>query len=153
TCTPGAVAEKRHGKPGGDGSCWAFRMPVRYGERLADAGFGVLSLANNHILDFGAPGRARSREVLDQLGIAYSGPVGTVAHRVVRGRKVDVIAFAPHEGSNDLDDLEAARALVAASARSASVVVVSFHGGAEGVDHQHVPPGRETFYGENRGAV
>ncbi len=31
--------------------------------------------------------------------------------------------------------------------------MVSFHGGAEGIDHQHVPPGRETFYGENRGAV
>jgi len=30
-------------------------------------------------------------------------------------------------------------------------VVVSFHGGAEGADRQHVPPGREEFLGEDRG--
>src|SRR5262249_46237695 len=41
TCTPGAVAEKQHGKPGGDGSCWAFRMPARYGRGLRrDGGEG-----------------------------------------------------------------------------------------------------------------
>jgi hypothetical protein len=153
TCTAGAIAEKRRGRPGGDGSCWAFRVPTRYGKLLADAGFGVLSLANNHIQDFGERGLKSTREVLDQLGIVYSGPVGFVAHRTVHGVKVDVIAFAPYAGLNDLDDSTAARTLVAASARTADVVVVSFHGGAEGLEHQHVPPGRETFYGENRGAV
>jgi poly-gamma-glutamate capsule biosynthesis protein CapA/YwtB (metallophosphatase superfamily) len=153
TCTAGAIAEKRRGRPGGDGSCWAFRVPARYGKLLADAGFGVLSLANNHIEDFGERGLTSTREVLDRLGVAYSGPAGTVAHRDVRGIKVDVIAFAPYAGLNDLDDLDAARALVAASARAADVVVVSFHGGAEGIEHQHVPLGRETFYGENRGQV
>jgi hypothetical protein len=153
TCTPGGIAEKRRGRPGGDGSCWAFRVPTRYGKLLADAGFRVLSLANNHITDFGERGLASTREVLDGLGIAYSGPAATVAHRDVRGVKVDVIAFAPYAGLNDPDDLDAARALVGASGRTADLVVVSFHGGAEGVEHQHVPPGRETFYGENRGAV
>jgi hypothetical protein len=153
TCTAGAIAEKRRGLPGGDGSCWAFRVPTRYGKLLAEAGFGVLSLANNHIRDFGERGLPSTREVLDRLGIAYSGPLGTVAHREVRGTKVDVLAFAPYQGLNDLDDFDAARALVAASARTADIVVVSFHGGAEGLEHQHVPPGRETYYGENRGTV
>jgi hypothetical protein len=32
-------------------------------------------------------------------------------------------------------------------------VVVSFHGGGEGADRQHVPPGREEFLGEDRGDV
>jgi hypothetical protein len=153
TCTPGGIAEKARGRPGGDGSCWAFRVPTRYGKLIADAGFGVLSLANNHILDFGERGLASTRDVLDRVGIAYSGPAGTVAHSTAGGVKVAVLAFAPYPGSNPMDDIEVARSLVAASTRAAEIVVVSFHGGAEGVEHQHVPAGRETYYGENRGAV
>ena len=33
------------------------------------------------------------------------------------------------------------------------VVIVSFHGGAEGADFQHVPKAMEIFHGENRGDV
>lgn len=33
------------------------------------------------------------------------------------------------------------------------IVIVSFHGGAEGQDHQHVPRRDEFFIGENRGNV
>ena len=153
TCTPGAIAEKQRGRAGGDGSCWAFRVPTRYGAVLAEAGFGVLSLANNHVMDFGERGLRSTLEVLDRVGIASSGPTGTVAHRSVRGTRVDVIAFAPNAGCNDMNDLDRARALVAASRRDADVVVVSFHGGAEGVEHQHVPPGREMFHGDDRGDV
>jgi poly-gamma-glutamate capsule biosynthesis protein CapA/YwtB (metallophosphatase superfamily) len=153
TCTAGAIAERQHGAGGGGTSCWSFRVPTRYGRLLADAGFDVLSLANNHILDFGEQGRTSTLQTLDRLGIAHSGPVGTVAHLSVRGTKIDVIAFATYETSNDLDDLDAARALVARSASAADVVLVSFHGGAEGLAHQHVHGGLETFHGESRGAV
>ncbi|MDX5321422.1 MAG: CapA family protein, partial [Bacteroidota bacterium] len=31
------------------------------------------------------------------------------------------------------------------------IIIVSFHGGAEGSKHQHVPQGTEYFLGENRG--
>jgi len=151
-CTPAAIAEKNRGRGGGS-SCWAFRMPERYGALLLDAGFDVLSIANNHIDDFGPAGRARTIEVLDKLGIAWSGPSGTVAHMHVRGRAIDVIAFATYEGLNDLDDHVAASALVAKSAKTADIVIVSFHGGAEGVSARHVPDGAETFYGDRRGAV
>ncbi len=44
-----------------------------------------------------------------------------------------------------------ARALVASLAQSHDLVIVSFHGGAEGNKALHVPQGRESFYGENRG--
>lgn len=44
------------------GTCYAFRMPTRYVNRLAQAGFNVVSTANNHILDFGRAGnKAHSR--------------------------------------------------------------------------------------------
>ena len=37
------------------------------------------------------------------------------------------------------------------AAAHAELVVVMFHGGAEGSDRTHVPSGTETFLGENRG--
>jgi poly-gamma-glutamate capsule biosynthesis protein CapA/YwtB (metallophosphatase superfamily) len=149
-CTPGGIAERNRGRPGGS-SCWAFRMPTRYGALLKAAGFGVLGIANNHIDDFGPAGRASTLAELDRLGIGHTGSAGAVARRVVRGRTVEVIAFAPYAGMNDMRDLQRARELVSRS--TADLVVVSFHGGAEGVRAQHVPAGRETYHGEDRGEV
>jgi hypothetical protein len=37
------------------------------------------------------------------------------------------------------------------AARTAQIVIVTFHGGAEGSDRTRVPRGTETFLGENRG--
>ena len=150
TCTPGAIAEKNHGKPGT--TCWAFRMPTRLGAQLRDAGYDVVSIANNHIDDFGAEGRASTITALDALAIAHSGPKGSIAKLDVRGRAVHVIAFAPYASLNDMNDPDAAK-LVAASHAAGAVVVVSFHGGAEGVGAREVPDTRETFWGEDRGAV
>ncbi|MGH9554179.1 MAG: CapA family protein, partial [Terriglobales bacterium] len=51
------------------GRCYAFRVPPRYGGHLKKAGFDVMSLANNHVMDFGLEGRASSAKTLDELGI------------------------------------------------------------------------------------
>ena len=47
--------------------------------------------------------------------------------------------------------LENARKLVIAAKKRADIVIVSFHGGAEGTDQQHVPNHTEIFAGEARG--
>jgi hypothetical protein len=138
----------KNAKPG---RCYAFRVPERYGQHLARAGFDVLSLANNHVGDFGEAGKARTRAVLDALGIRYSGAAGEVALLDVRGRKVALVAFSVSSGTNDLRDVEGAARLVAELRGQADLVLVSFHGGAEGAQYQHVPPGPEAFYGEERG--
>ena len=39
------------------------------------------------------------------------------------------------------------------AAANADVVIVTMHAGAEGADRTHVPPGTETYLGENRGNV
>ncbi|MCI0356830.1 MAG: CapA family protein [Acidobacteria bacterium] len=133
------------------GRCYAFRVPTRYGAHLKKAGFDVMSLANNHAMDFGLDGRASSAKVLDELGIAHSGAPGDVARLTVRSRKVALIAFATYPHSYNLLDLDAARSAVAELAATSDLVVVSFHGGAEGARYQRVPEGAEMFYGENRG--
>jgi hypothetical protein len=133
------------------GRCYAFRMPVRYAERLRGAGFRALSLANNHAGDFGAAGRESTRRALDAAGIAHAGEPGDVARLVVNGLRIALAAFATSEATSDLRDVDGARRLVSELAREADLVLVSFHGGAEGAAYQHVPAGPEEFYGESRG--
>ncbi len=137
--------------PPGKANCYAFRVPTRYGRHLKDAGFDVLSLANNHALDFGVEGRLSSMRVLDGLGIAHSGAVGDIAQLLVKGRRLALIAFSNYDSSYNLNKIEAARAVVAGLAAKNDLIIVSFHGGAEGASRQHVPYGTEIFFGENRG--
>ena len=147
----GGVSAKCRGKA--LGTCYAFRVPTRYGKYLKDAGFTVMGVANNHAMDFGQEGRTSSRTVLDSLGIAHTGEVGDIAHLTVKGRKVAVIAFATYPGAYNLLDLDAALQAIRGARAESDIVIVSFHGGAEGATHQHVPMGDETFLGEDRGDV
>jgi poly-gamma-glutamate capsule biosynthesis protein CapA/YwtB (metallophosphatase superfamily) len=137
--------------PEASSRCYAFRVPTRYGRYLKEAGFDVMSLANNHALDFGAAGRQSSKRVLDSLGIAHSGEVGDIAHLRVKGKQIALIAFTTYDTSYNLNNLEMARQLVRDLATRADLVVVSFHGGGEGAGYQHVPYASELFLGENRG--
>lgn len=133
-------------------SCFTFRVPTRYGKYLKEAGFDVMSLANNHASDFGAEGRQSTRKVLEGLGIAHSGgDLNDIAYLTVEGKKIAVIAFATNAISYNLNDVENAKKAVADVATKADLVIVSFHGGAEGAAAQRVPRGPETFVGEARG--
>ncbi len=133
------------------GRCYAFRVPTRYAKLLAAAGVRVVSVANNHAGDFGEAGRASTRAALEANGIRWAGAPGEIARLDVKGRRVAVVAFSTSAGNPDLRDLPAAAALVKEAREGADLVVVSFHGGAEGADRQHVPPGHEEFLGEDRG--
>jgi len=133
------------------GRCFAFRVPTRYGEHLRAAGIDVVSLANNHVGDFGDAGRTSTRATLDALGIRYAGAPGEVARLQVRGSRIALVAFSVSSGTNDLRNLAEAARIVAEAKAGADLVVVSVHGGAEGADRQHVPPGHEEFLGEDRG--
>jgi len=138
----------------GSSKCFAFRVPTRYGKYLKDAGFDVLSLANNHAGDFGDYGRTSTRQVLDGLGIKHAGSdktqfASTILN--VKGKRVAFIGFAHNNLALNVNDLETARRVVADMNKKADIVVVSFHGGAEGTDAQSVPNRTEIFFGESRG--
>ncbi|HMO80882.1 MAG TPA: CapA family protein [Pyrinomonadaceae bacterium] len=134
--------------------CFSFRMPTRYGKHLKEAGFDILSLANNHSLDFGLTGIASSRRTLDALGIKHAGSDKlqySTAYLDVNGLKVAFIGFAHNTVVPNVNDLVTARRLVTEADKTADIVVVSFHGGAEGTDAQHVPKRTEMYFGEKRG--
>jgi len=136
--------------------CYAFRVPTRYGKYLKEAGFDVMSLANNHAGDFGDYGRSSTRKVLDSLGIKYAGSDRlkfSTAFLDAKGKKVAFVGFAHNDIVPNLNDLETAKQLVIAAKKRADIVVVSFHGGAEGEAAQNVPKQTEVFVGEKRGNV
>jgi poly-gamma-glutamate capsule biosynthesis protein CapA/YwtB (metallophosphatase superfamily) len=133
--------------------CFLFRSPTRYAAYLQRAGFDVMSLANNHARDFGEEGRSSSMAALDTQGIHHSGREGTVASFIANGRRVALVAFAPNVGSNSLNDPQIGLPLVAELATRHDIVIVSFHGGAEGNGAEVLPFAREMFAGEDRGNV
>ena len=134
-------------------ACFLFRSPSRYVEHLVDAGFDVLSLANNHARDFGEAGRTATMRTLDISGIAHSGREGDFASLVVNGVKVAVLAFAVTQKSNLMHDYEVAAETVLEHAATHDIVIVSFHGGAEGGDVTRLPFAEEEYFGEPRGDV
>lgn len=132
-------------------NCYAFHTPPSFAPRLRDAGFTVMSVANNHADDFGAPGRADTRRNLARVGVRATGWPGSIAYLKVAGGEVAVLGFAFNTFSNSSLNIPRAKALVARAAARAPVVIVNVHAGAEGAGATHVRPGTETFLGENRG--
>ena len=133
--------------------CYLFRSPARFAVNFQRAGFDVLSLANNHARDFGEEGRTAAMQSLAQVGIQHSGRMGDIASWIVNGRRVALIAFAPFNNSNDMLDVPAAQALVARVKAEHDIVLISIHGGAEGLEALRIPFAREFYYGEDRGNV
>mgnify|MGYP002628705869 CR=1 FL=1 len=132
-------------------NCFAFRMPEYLADSLANLNFSLLSLANNHANDFGDTCRSNTEKLLDSLGIAWSGKVGSIAY--LKQASVAMIAFHYGDKANSLFDQAALKKLIDKAHQSASTIIVSFHGGAEGEFFSHTSDTTEYFLGENRGAV
>lgn len=135
-------------------SCFAFRMPEKYAGIYKKAGFNVLSIANNHIGDFGLTGRKKTTSILDSLQIEYAGlqskPFAIFEKDSV---KYAFCAFAPNDNTVSIKNIDSAKMLVAKLKAQVDIVIVSFHGGGEGAKFEHVTRKTETFYNENRGNV
>jgi len=134
-------------------ACYLFRSPTRYAWHYRAAGFDVLSLANNHARDFGEEGRSETMRALAAAGIRHSGREGDFASFEVNGLRVAVLAYAVTKDSNMLLDYALAEQTVRSYAATHDIVIVSFHGGAEGRDVTRLPFAEEEYYGEPRGDV
>jgi len=134
--------------------CYLFRTPESFVRHLVDAGFDVMSLANNHAGDFGDMGRTNTMHTLDSAGIEHAGLLEqpyTIFKR--EGMFYGFTAFSPNIGTIDINDTDNARKIVQHLDSITDIVIVSFHGGAEGKKHQHVTREREYYFGENRGNI
>lgn len=148
TLTSGG-SSKCGGASGGD--CYAFRAPPSYSGGFRRVGFDVMNMANNHAHDFGDASLAETARALRGAGIVPVGVGSSISTLRVGRAKLAFVGFSSYPWSASLLDLGAAQRLVRAATAQADLVVVMFHGGAEGADRTHVPFGTETAFGENRG--
>lgn len=135
------------------GTQFAFRMPPAFGKVIQDAGFTALSLANNHTFDFGPEAFEETVRNVARLGIATVGLKNDIAYQEVKGKKVAWIGFSYMTRHNEIQDTAGAAALVKKARQNADIVIVSFHGGAEGSDALRARDAAEVFLGESRGNV
>lgn len=134
--------------------CYAFRMPERYAGYLKDAGFDLLSVANNHSGDFEDRGRLQTAKVLTKADIGFAGFLSKPYTLVEKnGIKYGFCAFAPNQGTLSFKDVKKAKEIITLLKSLADIVIVSVHGGAEGTNYQHITRQDEIFYGENRGNI
>ena len=134
---------------GGSG-CFTFRASPAWAQTFRDAGFTLMTVANNHALDYGIDGQQDTVAALRRARIAYSGLPGQIRYVRVERVRVAVIGCAPYSWAQSLLDIPAGVALVRKAARHADVVLVYMHAGAEGYGAEHIV-GNETYLGEPRG--
>jgi hypothetical protein len=148
TFAPGGPS-KCGGRDGG--TCFAFQAPPQNAGTLGRAGVDLVNLANNHAFDFGPAGYHSTRRALARAGVRATGASGEI--RVLRShrQRIAFVGFASYPWSGPISDLARVRSQVRAADRRADLVVVLFHGGAEGAGALHVPFGHEHAFGEDRG--
>nr|WP_293100433.1 CapA family protein [Okeania sp. SIO2F4] len=135
----------------GSGRVFAFRTPPDYRYLLKDAGFNVLSVANNHSFDFFKQGFEDTITNIQTLGMQAVGKKGEIVYRKVKGVNIAFIAFSNYNYHNSMLDLDSAKKLVQEADEKADIVVISVHAGAEGTRALRVKNKTEYFFGENRG--
>jgi poly-gamma-glutamate capsule biosynthesis protein CapA/YwtB (metallophosphatase superfamily) len=141
-------------KPCNNDNCWTFGMPTKFAYCLTDAGFDLISVANNHCKDFGATGKISTAKALDSARLHYAGWLTNPYTIFTKDSiKYGFCAFSPESGNCDIRNYPAAIKIVHFLDSVCDVVIVSFHSGAEGPDHQHVTRKDEMFMGYNRGNV
>jgi len=138
-------------KVAAEGRSYVFRTPPSYAINLKEAGISMVSLANNHALDFGRPGMLSTKRALAKAGVAFSSKGGEIAEFQVRGVRVGILSLS--FGAPPRSIVHPAEALkeIEQAARNYDILILSIHAGAEGRDALHVVPGMERYLDEPRG--
>jgi hypothetical protein len=134
--------------------CFEFVTPTRYANLLKDAGFTVMNIANNHTFDCGVAGVESTISTLKTTGIEATGGT-TIARMFVKGKYIAVagFSFTLSDYAHSIHNVDMAQEIVRKLKEESDIVIVSFHGGAEGKSATRLSNINEKFLGESRGNV
>jgi hypothetical protein len=139
----------------GSKSCYAFRQDTTAAgalRRIAPDAEVAGNVANNHAMDAGSEGFARTIGYLRAAGVHVVGADSSpTLVPLPDGDTLALLGFSAFQAGPDARDLALVKRVVARAAATHRRVVVSFHIGAEGVDAQRTPDSVELYLGENRG--
>ena len=151
-----SAARRSRARPSPPRACYAFLTPTALAPRLVEAGFTHLNLANNHANDFGSDG-PRHRPSGSSIRLACAPTARWAASRWIPapGRQLrpssGLVGFTTYPHSYDLLDIARSAAVVDSVRALVDLLVVTFHGGAEGATALHVPEAAESLGSEPRG--
>ena len=128
-----------------------FKTPTTWAQLFKDAGFTFLSLANNHIIDFGQAGIDSTKRTLREINLPFASKAGEIATYDIRGAKIAIIAVDYYKGRRSILNLSSLFNEIIKLKKQNYLVVVSAHAGGEGANYAKIPEGEETYLGENRG--
>jgi len=121
---------------------WSWRFGIRSApEPIKNMNLTTVSLANNHIYDFGKEGVDITKKYLDQWGVGYTGVFGDGTYNITNG--VGLLAYSWHVwpmttsghldgvGARDIKRQEIRRDINLIR-KSCDTIIVSLHWGYEG---------------------
>lgn len=133
---------------------FTFRMPESYAATLREMGFDVLSLANNHSMDFGKAGLEATIRALTAEGIHPVGvPGAEMASIKVRNTTIAFLNYSYLSTFVRLDDEQRIKEEIDLARSKSDMVVVTVHAGREGASAAGSPNGDEYFMNEYRGNI
>lgn len=133
---------------------FSFMMPTRYVNLLVDAGYDFMGIANNHIYDFWDAGTQSTIKTLRDAGIGVAGTKDCeTSIKEINGVKYGFCAFGHEDYSLKTQDTATVKRIITGLRPQCDILIVCFHGGAEGTGCRHVPHGKEFFHGMDRGDV
>ena len=154
---------------------WNFRAPPRNLAALKSAGFNILNIANNHVMDYGRKGFMDTLAALEEAELQYIGGGKDRADaerlRVIetRGLRVGFLGFTStfpesawagtHRPGVAYSDFARVGGVIRDARSRCDVLVVSFHGGTElaeepnviqrGFAHLAINSGADLFLGHH----
>ena len=133
--------------------CHAFRSGTSFAYALKDAGFDFISLVNNHSYDYGEDGLSDTEEVLNSVGIPFISHTKPSVVINIDNKKVGILGLSSTPPAISINDFDFIKKEIEKLKEISDIVIVIFHGGAEGSDKTIVTGKYEYLGTENRGNV
>ncbi len=133
-------------------TCFEFGTSPELISVLKQLGFTHLAMDNNHSDDYGRTGYTNAMAELYRNGITYAAKRQPMVTGL-REKRVSFAAFGFDRDSYSINNLREADSVIRRLKSFSEIVIVYFHGGAEGRRAMRVEDKQETFLGENRGNV
>ena len=133
--------------------CFVFRGTQSFASVVKEAGFDLVSVVNNHSLDYGKEGLEDTEYMLSDTGIDFISQLHPTKEIEVKGFRVGFLGIASSPPDRLINNIDFIATTVRTLKERNDIVVVIFHGGAEGPDKTLVPGVNEFQGDEDRGNV
>lgn len=119
---------------------YTFKGPAKYTQILKKGSVEVVTLANNHTMDFGTQGFTDTKKALKNSDIDYC--IGsTIAYKKVKGVKVAFIGF---NALNGVSEQQVKDTIAKAKKKKAKIIIANFHWG---IEKEYYPNDRQKILG------